>query len=318
DERLGGGRLLRRREPGVGPDDPHLGARMGGLCAEGEGVEVTDDLGDAVGHHVADHALLGRGPGGHAGQIDGVLGRAEVLGLVLLDLGPGCLLEQDVRILVRELAVDAELEHPERGAEDHLVAVANKAGDDLGHRRVAEDVLLVGRLNLRAEGLLHRQAAGVMRLRPAPVVVRPRIDPGDLERRLLLGRLRRSQTSHRRSHDHQARDQRTQHVLPLLHELFLPDTVERPRPDYKSLQRRREGLLRVGSRGRWRCSCKTAGSARWTIPDRSFPTAGCSFATGWTTPWAAVPRPLRRWSSTWAGRWSRPASSTPTTTCTRP
>ena len=172
-EGLRGGGLLRRREPRVRPDDPHLGAGVRRLRAEREGVQVPHDLGDAVGHHVADDALLGRRARGHAGEVDRVLASAEVLGLVRLDLQAGRLLEQDLRVLRVELAVDAELEHPERRPDDHVVTVADEAGDDLRDGRVAEDVLLVGRLHLVAERLLDVQASGVVRLRPPAVVVRP-------------------------------------------------------------------------------------------------------------------------------------------------
>ena len=47
----------------------------------------------------------------------------------------GRLLEEDVRVLLVELPVDAVLEHAERAAEDHGVALADKAGDDLRHLR---------------------------------------------------------------------------------------------------------------------------------------------------------------------------------------
>src|SRR5262249_60090243 len=96
------------------------------------------------------------------------------------------LLEEDLRILLPELAVDAELEHAERRGEDHVVAVARQACDDLRDGRVAEHVLLVRGLDLAPERLLNGKTSGIVRLRPASVVVRSGIDPGHLERGLLL------------------------------------------------------------------------------------------------------------------------------------
>jgi hypothetical protein len=218
NERLGRRGLLRRRDPCVRPDELHLRTRVRRLGAEREGVDVPHDLGDAVGHHVADDALLGRGAGRHAREVDRVFGCAEVLGLVRLELLPCRLLEDDLRVLLPELAVDPEFEHAERRGEDHVVAVACETGHDLRHRRVAEHVLLVGGLHLAAERLLNGESSGIVRLRPAAVVVWAGIDPGNLECRLLLARLRRRQPGQRRSRQHQARDQRAQHELPLLHE----------------------------------------------------------------------------------------------------
>ena len=89
-----------------------------------------------------------------------------------LTCSTGRLLELDVGVLAVELAVHAVLEHAERAAEDHVVALAHEAGDDLQDLRVREDVLLVGRLDLVAERLLDGEPT-VVRLRPAAVVVGP-------------------------------------------------------------------------------------------------------------------------------------------------
>src|SRR5206468_1766076 len=76
----------------------------------------------------------------------------------------------------------------ERRPEDHLVAVANQALDHLAGLRPLRDELLEGRLDLRAESLLNGEAALVVGLRPAGVVVRADVDPGDFVRRGLLRR----------------------------------------------------------------------------------------------------------------------------------
>ena len=57
--------------------------------------------GIANGDDVADHALLGRGARGHAGEVDRVLAGAEVLGHVLGAARAGRHLELDVRVLLR-------------------------------------------------------------------------------------------------------------------------------------------------------------------------------------------------------------------------
>ena len=72
-------------------------------------------------------------------------------------------------------------------AEDHLVALVDEARDGLLELRADRDVLLVRRLHLAAEHLLHVQPPVVVRLRPAAVVVRPDVDPRHLERRRACG-----------------------------------------------------------------------------------------------------------------------------------
>ena len=213
DEVRRGGRLLRRRVPRVRPDQLDLRSRVRRLSAEGERVRVPHDLGRPEGNRVADDTLLARGARGHAGEVDRVLARPEVLGLVLLDLCPGRLLEEDVGVLLVQLPVRAVRKVPERASEDHLVALSHEAGDDLRDLRVREDVLLVRRLHLRPEHLLDQQAPAVMRLRPAVVVVRARIDPGHLERRR-RSRLRRAASRGDERGRGESEDERPHYVLP--------------------------------------------------------------------------------------------------------
>src|SRR3954469_3031165 len=70
---LGGLLLLRRIEPRVRPDDPHLRARMRLLDAESERIRVPDHLGNRKRHDVPDGAALRCRAGGDAGQVDRVL-----------------------------------------------------------------------------------------------------------------------------------------------------------------------------------------------------------------------------------------------------
>ncbi len=178
--------LLVRREPGVRPDDLHLRARMRLLHAESERVRVPDHLGNRERDDVADGAGLRRCACGDAGEVDRVLTGAVVLGHVLLDDRAGRHLELDVRVLLRRRCHRRLV--AERRREDDLVAVTDQAVDHLGDLRALRDVLLVGRLHLRAERLLHREPALVVRLRPAAVVVRADVDPRGLERRVRLRR----------------------------------------------------------------------------------------------------------------------------------
>ena len=158
------------------------------LRPEGERVGVADHLRRRERHDVADHALLRRCAGGHPGQVDRVLGGAEVLRHVLRLRRAGRHLELDVGVLLgllhhRRLVA-------ERGREDDLVAVPDEALDHLLDLRALRDVLLERRLHLRAEVLLDVETALVVRLRPASVVVGAHVDPRGLERCGLRGRPR--------------------------------------------------------------------------------------------------------------------------------
>ena len=81
------------------------------------------------------------------------------------------LLEEDVRVLLVQLSVHTELEEPERATEDHVVAVPSEARNHLRNLSAREDVLLVGRLDLRAKRLLDGEPTPVVRLRPPAVVM---------------------------------------------------------------------------------------------------------------------------------------------------
>ena len=74
---------------------------MRGLGAQGNRVDLADDLGDGEGGDKADLAFATGGAQRHAGQVVGVLGRAEVLSQIVGGLEPGGLLELDVRMLGR-------------------------------------------------------------------------------------------------------------------------------------------------------------------------------------------------------------------------
>ena len=65
-------------------------------------------------------------------------------------------------------------------------------------------------------------------------------------------------------------------------------------------------------------STRTAGSSRWTMPAPSTRRAGCSSRTASSSRVGDGAEPEADDGSTSAARSSRPASSTPTTTCTRP
>src|SRR4029079_1167769 len=192
---------------------------------------------------------LARSARGHTGEVDRVLTCAEVLGLIRLDLQPRRLLELDVRILRVELPVDAVLEHPERAAEDHRVALAHEARDDLRRLGVREDVLLVGRLDLVPEGLLYEQAPAFVRLRPAAVVVRPWVHERDLEGRLpgLRRPRRREHEPHGEEREHEPRsDHPPSHLLLLS---CLPTdrpTIRQGATNYAAL----DGRAATTSRGR--------------------------------------------------------------------
>src|SRR6266550_1237889 len=182
-EALRGLLLLREIEPGVCPDQTNLRAWVRRLRAERERIRVADDLRDRKRHDVAEHALLARRTGCHPRQVDPVLAGAEVLGEVLRLSRSRRLLELHVGMLLR-FGDHAALE-AERRREDDLVAVADEALDHLARLRSFRHELLERRLHLRAELLLHVQAALVVRLRPPVVVVWADIDPRRLERRLL-------------------------------------------------------------------------------------------------------------------------------------
>ena len=201
--------LLVRREPGVRPDDLHLRAGMRLLHAERERVRVADHLGDRERDDVADGAGLRRRTGGDAGEVDRVLTGAVVDGHVLGREVARRHLELDVRVLLGRR--DHRRLKAERGGEDDLVAVPDQAVDDLRHLRPLGDVLLVGRLHLRAECLLHREPALVMCLRPTAVVVRADVDPRGLERRVRLrraGRCAQGENGGRRRDHEQDRGER--------------------------------------------------------------------------------------------------------------
>ena len=158
---------------------------MGRLGAEREGVDVADDLGDAEGDDVADHALLRCGAGRHPGEVDRVLAGTEVLRLVLLDLRARRLLEEDLRVLRVELAVDAELELPNEVAKIILYPSRTRPATICGTCAFENALSLYVVWILRPSSFSTAYSRpGVVRLRPAAVVVRARIDPGDLERRL--------------------------------------------------------------------------------------------------------------------------------------
>src|SRR5262249_59953927 len=81
-------------------------------------------------------------------------------------------------------------------------------------------VLLVRRLHLRAELLLHVQATLVVRLRPAVVVVRADVDPRNLVCRLLF---RRTGRDAERENERGGEDERQgEGKPPFLHGLLSP------------------------------------------------------------------------------------------------
>src|SRR6266571_1013388 len=186
DQALGRLLFLGGVEPGRGPDDPHRRSGMGGLRAEGEGVDLADHLGDREGRDEADPAVLGRGASRHPGQVIGVLGSAEELRKVLVQLISGRLLEVHVGVLLRRRR--HLLVEPERGAEDDLVFVRDQGVDDLAHLRAFGHVLLERGLDLAAKLLLDVQPAVVVGLRPAGIACGADVDPGGLERRVGGGR----------------------------------------------------------------------------------------------------------------------------------
>src|SRR3984893_12395182 len=179
DETLRGLLLLARIEPGVGPDQANLRARMRRLRAESERVGVPDDLRNRERHYVADHALLRRGAGRHPGEVDRVLASAKVFGEIFRLRCPGCLLKQHVRMLLR-LRDHAILE-TERGREDELVPIADEALDHLARLRSFRNELFERRLDVRAKCVLHVETTFVVRLRPAVVVMWADVDPRRLE-----------------------------------------------------------------------------------------------------------------------------------------
>src|SRR5439155_8772888 len=177
--------LLALIEPGVRPDQSDLCAGVGCLRTEGERVGMPNDLRNRERNDVTDDTLLRCGTCCHPGEVDPILSRAEVLRHVRGLRGARCHLELHVRVLLRRCH-DRRLEAERRG-EDDLVAVSNEAFDDLSGLRAFRHELLVRRLDLGAELLLHVEAALVVCLRPAVIVVRTDVDPGGLEgRRFLL------------------------------------------------------------------------------------------------------------------------------------
>ena len=213
--------LLAVIEPGVRPDQSDLCAGVRRLRTERERVGVPDDLRNRERDDVPDDALLRCGTCRHSGEVDPVLSCAEVLRHVLGLGGARCHLELHVRVLLRRCH-HRRLKTERRG-EDDLVAVSNEALDDLRGLRAFRHELLVRRLDLGAELLLHVQAALVVCLRPAVVVVRTDVDPGGLERRGFLLRPRRAgRDAERQEQRDDERERQGKSELPFPHVLLSP------------------------------------------------------------------------------------------------
>ena len=138
--------------------------------------------------------------------------RAEVLRDVLPDVGARRLLEVDVRVLRRERRRDVAV----RRREDQLVALRGETRNRLRELRADRNVLLIGRLHLRPERLLDVLPSGLVRLRPAAVVVRADVDPGHLERRRGSCATRAASGEHQRDHARQ-KHRRDDHAPVCLH-----------------------------------------------------------------------------------------------------
>ena len=155
----------------------HLRARMRQLRAERERVRVPDHLGDREGDDVADVPGLRRRTGGHPGQEHRVLGRAEVLRQVLAT----CRSRSPARTARSGTWRRTPCRRSRtRSRRSSCSPATTRLCTVCVELRADGDVLLVGRLHLAAEHLLHVQPAVVVRLRPAAVVVRPDVDPGHL------------------------------------------------------------------------------------------------------------------------------------------
>src|SRR5947208_3372718 len=152
EQALRGLLLFGRVEPGVGPNDLNGGTRVGGLGAQGDGVDLADDFRDGERRHKADLALLTGRSQRHPGQVIGILRGAEVLAHVGGRFGASRLLEFDVGVLLR-LRVHRILKAEGR-AENDLVAVSDQVFNHLGDLRSFRHVFLVGGLHRAAQLLL--------------------------------------------------------------------------------------------------------------------------------------------------------------------
>ena len=145
EEPFGGLLLLHGVEPGVGPDDVHLGAGISLPHAEGEGVDAAQDLGDREGGHVADHVRLGHLARHESRQIARLVHAPEVGGGVLGGFVAGAVLEDHIG----ELSGYGHggIHEAEAGGEDNVVALLCEVADDALGVGAFGYVLDVGGLN---------------------------------------------------------------------------------------------------------------------------------------------------------------------------
>jgi len=178
DHAVGGFRLLDGKRPVAGDDELGGDLRLHAARAEGEGVDVAQDLRNGLGGDEADLLALAGVPGHHAVEVLALVDVAEVAAHVLpmLALGPepAAVGETDPGIFLGHLE-DVRIEVAERGREEERGAVLldHRAHGLLHVRRLRHLLLLY---HGHARHLLDRRGGLGLRLVVAVVVARADVD----------------------------------------------------------------------------------------------------------------------------------------------